>query len=168
MENEEALVGHLIAVAGGEIVGRVRLQKVFYLLDQLGLNSGFSYSYHHYGPYSADVADAVDGAKAFKYVREETRNRQSDGVPFSVFEVGTRPVEEAEDFGDLSADDVRRLTDIMNASSSTVLELAATIHWLKNEPGVDDWRAELVVRKGQKTENGRTEKAVQLLEQLAL
>ena len=34
-------VPSLILAAGGEVVGKVRLQKIVYLLDQIGLNSGF-------------------------------------------------------------------------------------------------------------------------------
>ena len=49
----------LVVAAGGEIVGKIRLQKVVYLLDQMGLNSGFSYQYFHYGPYSEDLAERV-------------------------------------------------------------------------------------------------------------
>lgn len=51
--------GLVAAVPGGELVGKVRLQKTVYLLDQLGLNSGFSYEYHHYGRYSEELAEQV-------------------------------------------------------------------------------------------------------------
>jgi len=168
MENEEELVGQVLSAAGGEIVGRVRIQKVFYLLEQLGLGSGFSYSYHHYGPYSADLMDAIDGAKAFNFVREETRRRQSDGVSFGVFKLGEADLDVPGELGELSAGDVKRYSELMNSQSSTVLEIAATIHWLQHEPGVEDWRSELIARKGQKTGGGRVGKAVELLRNLGL
>jgi len=41
---------HLLKAADGELVGKVRLQKTVYLLDQIGMGSGFTYEYHHYGP----------------------------------------------------------------------------------------------------------------------
>ena len=37
----------LVLANGGELVGSVRLQKVVYLLDQIGLNSGFAFDYRH-------------------------------------------------------------------------------------------------------------------------
>ena len=88
MPDPEEIVASVVFSAGGEIVGRIRLQKEVYLLDQLGLNSGFSYAYHHYGPFSSDLVDAVDGAKAFRFVSEDVRHRRSDGVPFSVYSAG--------------------------------------------------------------------------------
>jgi len=44
------------------------LQKTIYLLDQLGLNSGFEYQYYHYGPYSRELDNAVLDAMAFRLV----------------------------------------------------------------------------------------------------
>jgi len=162
----EQLITSVLASAGGEIVGRVRLQKVVYLLDQLGLNTGFSYSYHHYGPYSADLVDAVDGAKAFRLIEEQTRHRRSDGVPFSVYKLA--PNCELDELGELGALRLRSSVDLMSAYSATVLELAATIHWLRTKETVEDWRAELVRRKGVKTQEGRAEEAVELLRRLGL
>ncbi|MFA7262504.1 MAG: hypothetical protein WC068_05730 [Caulobacter sp.] len=168
MSDPEKLIASVVAFAGGEIVGRVRLQKEVYLLDQLGLKSGFSYSYHHYGPYSADLVDAVDGAKAFRLVEEQTRHRKSDGVPFSVYCKGSALDAALSELGGMSSVEVERLLGIMQGRSATVLELAATIHWLRTKEGLRDWRPELVRRKGIKTEGGRIEEALQLLRTLAL
>lgn len=44
----------------GGVVGRKRLQKVVYFLQQAGCTLGAEYSLHHYGPYSRDVAEACD------------------------------------------------------------------------------------------------------------
>ena len=42
MEREE-IVAAVVAAAGGQLIGRVRLQKAVYLLERLGLNSGFEF-----------------------------------------------------------------------------------------------------------------------------
>src|SRR5665213_3320937 len=127
MPDPEHLIASVVASAGGEIVGRVRLQKEIYLLDQLGLNSGFSYAYHHYGPYSADLADAVDGAKAFGYLEEQSKNRTSDGVPFSIYSFGSKaPAAHSEKVGGLGRGAARPALALMQRLSATVLELAAT------------------------------------------
>jgi hypothetical protein len=56
----------------------------------------------------------------------------------------------------------------MKDETSTVLELAATIHWLREKERVGDWRKELKIRKGSKAEESRIEKACTLLGKIAL
>lgn len=159
----------LLEAADGEIVGKVRLQKVVYLLDQLGMNSGFSYEYHHYGPYSDQLADKVDSDVIFGHIEENVRQRVSDGVPYSVFSLAKLDDGEAGDrLGDLTADEARDALTRMRDRSATVLELAATIHWLSSVEQIDDWHGELIRRKGVKTEQGRADQALQLLSDLGL
>ena len=86
MEREE-IVAVLLRAAGGQLVGRVRLQKVAYLLDRLGLNSGFQYNYGNYGPFSHDLDNAVADAEAFGLVEETFHRRQIDGARYSIFEL---------------------------------------------------------------------------------
>src|SRR5882757_4316052 len=56
----------------------------------------------------------------------------------------------------------------MQRRSATVLELAATIHWLSVIEGISDWKNELIRRKGAKTHNNRDQQAVELLRTLGL
>jgi uncharacterized protein YwgA len=159
----------LLKAAEGEIVGKVRLQKVVYLLDQLGMNSGYSYEYHHYGPYSEELTDEMDSSIIFGEVEENVRRRLSDGVPYSVFSLSeSDDVDVENELGDLPIEKARDALTVMRDHSATVLELAATIHWLSSVEQVDDWRGELVRRKGVKTEEGRTDEALQLLTNLEL
>lgn len=163
-EDGERLVAEVVAAAGGQIVGRVRLQKIFYLLDRIGLESGFDYEYHHYGPYSSELAEAVEDATAFGHIDERTGRRSYDGVPYSIFE---RPrVAPPARFGSLEYSSAAAVLKRMQAEPATVLELAATIDWLRTQERVKDWRLELVRRKGAKTEGGRVERAERLLHDL--
>jgi hypothetical protein len=50
----------------------------------------------------------------------------------------------------------------------TVLELAATAHWLEREEKVGNWQEEIVRRKGTKTQSGRLDQALSLLKELGL
>lgn len=168
MIGNEDIVADVVAAAGDKIVGRIRMQKVFYLLDQLGLNSGFDYEYRHYGPYSADLSEAIEDAKAFAGLQEETHRRQSDGVPYSVFKLVASDRRVMPNIGSLPAATVRNALAKMNRRSATVLELAATIHWLANVERVDDWRSELDNRKGPKTVGGRVSQAEDLLRELEI
>jgi len=164
----ENVVVAVIAVAGGTLIGRVRLQKVFYLLDQLGLNSGFEYEYHHYGPYSEDLSSAVEDAQAFDVLDEEVKRRASDGMRYSVYTSKSTPRISGSLFGSLGVSKATRYTQMLKDEDATVLELAATIHWLRHREKVANWKAELEKRKGIKTKNGRTERASRILQQLGI
>src|SRR6266568_1976340 len=117
----EKLIAEVTHAASGRIVGRVRLQKMFYLLDKLGLESGFDYEYHYYGPYSAALSDAVDDAKAFGLIKENTHHRASDGVRYSVFEEPN--VALLDSIGSLQRGDVRQFLERMQRETASVLEL---------------------------------------------
>ncbi len=146
--------------------GRVRLQKMFYLLDRVGLASGFEYEYHHYGPYSAELVEEIKDAVAFELIHEKPARRVSDGVPYSIFERATLKLGPSLGVMDLRAGE--RALARMQGESATVLELAATIDWLRTREGVADWRHELVRRKGAKAEPGRVERALRLLRDLGI
>ncbi|MBX9625615.1 MAG: hypothetical protein K2X82_17550 [Gemmataceae bacterium] len=54
--------------AGGKIQGRTKLQKTVYFLGLVtGHLDDLGYQAHHYGPYSADVADAVSTLEAIGF-----------------------------------------------------------------------------------------------------
>ncbi|MFG1261095.1 hypothetical protein [Xanthobacter aminoxidans] len=161
---EELVVG-AVALSGGELVGRIRLQKVIYLLDQLGMDSGTHFEYHHYGPYAEAVSDALTDAKFWGKIQESVNFRLADGAPYSSFKT---EVEAPAALGNMSAEEARSLLSKFASCTSTVLELAATIHWLAFHEQRPDWRSEIEVRKAGKTSNGRLEKALSLLRQIDL
>lgn len=157
----------LVMAAGGEVVGKIRLQKIVYLLDEMGLNSGFSYQYFHYGPYSADLAERVEDDVVFGQLQANQRRRVSDGVPYVAYSAT-----KAGDGDGLETHmpiaRLRAALDEMQRQSATILELAATIHWLAAVEYVPEWKAELVRRKGAKARDGRDRKAFELLRTLGL
>lgn len=160
-------VPSLVLAAGGEIVGKIRLQKVVYLLDQMGLDSGFSYEYFHYGPYSEDLAEQVEDDVVFGYLAANKRRRVSDGVPYVSYSAESSG--EGESLGThMPTGRVHSALVEMQRRSATVLELAATIHWLATIEGISDWKTELIRRKGSKTHNGRDGQALDLLRILGL
>lgn len=154
-----------IDAAGGQVIGKVRLQKLVYLLDKLGVPTGFSFTYHHYGPFSEELADVVEDHVVFGRLSAEQR-RRADGVPFVVYKAIHHNHEERS--RSLDSPGVKAALAAMQRPSTTVLELAATIHWLAFVERVENWRAELVRRKGVKTEQGRTAEALALLKELGL
>lgn len=161
------LVTDLVQLAGGELTGRVRLQKIVYLLDRKGLDSGADYIYYHYGPYSEDLWDAVSDAKFFEILLEESVHVDNWSTPYSVFKLaGQREI--PREIGGMSVDEARKLLTKLKSINSTVLELASTVHWLAFVEQVPDWRAEIEVRKAGKTGQDRLERAVRLLNELDL
>lgn len=166
MREREDVVVAVIAAAGGELIGRVRLQKTAYLLDRLGLNSGFEYDYHHYGPYSRDLDNATADAKAFSMITEDFSHRVSDGAMYSIFRLKSDAKDEA--FGDLERGRAKELATLFAQTNVTVLELAATVDWLWRVEKIADWQTEITRRKGMKVRNGRLEKAVALLAEIGL
>lgn len=168
MMEREDIVAAVVDAAGGELVGRVRLQKAVYLLDQLGLGSGFEYEYHHYGPYSRELDFATADAEMLNVVHEELQHRESDGARYSVFRLGDwKPKDEAI-FGHLGRAEAARLARLFATTNITVLELAATVDWLWRKEECGDWPAEVARRKPMKVGNDRLERAIDLLKKVGL
>jgi uncharacterized protein len=165
IEREE-IVTAVVAAAGGKLTSRVRLHKSVYLLDLLGLRSGFDFEYYHYGPYSRDLDNAVADAKAFELVSEDFERRLSDGAPYSVFSLKGEPKQAA--LGDIGPDRASELLRMFVDANVTVLELAATIDWLWRVEGRKSWLLELKKRKSVKARDDRIEKAVSLLQSLGI
>lgn len=158
------LISCVVSASGGKLIGRTRLQKTFYLLDFLGLQSGFSYEYHHYGPYSADLAESVSDATVLSDLKESLLYR-GDGVSYSIFESDfSVPVK----INGMDRSELEGALNLLSEESSVVLELAATAHWLANVEKVASWEDEIKIRKGQKTENGRLKRALDLLDRIGL
>jgi uncharacterized protein YwgA len=166
MTEREDIIAAVVAAAGGKITSRVRLQKVIYLLDRLGMRCGFDFDYHHYGPYSREIDSAITDAKAFSVIEEDFGRRVSDGAKYSIFTLKGEVKTEA--FGKLGRKRTEKIVTLLSKTNVTVLELAATVDWLRNAEKYEDWRSEIIKRKGMKVQGGRLEKAISLLEQIKL
>ncbi|MGE0005201.1 MAG: hypothetical protein AB7S92_06380 [Parvibaculaceae bacterium] len=162
----EDIVTAVIAAGGGRLTSRVRLQKSVYLLDQIGLGSGFDYAYHHYGPYSRDLDNAIADAKAFDLLEEGYGRRQSDGASYSIF--AAKGEMKPEVFARLSPKRASETMRLFVETNVTILELAATIDWLWRFEKRKDWRSEVKKRKSVKAREDRLAKAVDLLTGLGL
>jgi uncharacterized protein len=169
MIEREDIVAAVVAAAEGTLTGRVRLQKTVYLLDQLGLDSGFKFDYHHYGPYSRDLDNATADAKAFNLIDEKFAHRESDGALYSIFELKNGAPAKTRAYGELGAQRTEEFVRTFARTNVTVLELAATIDWLwRYEAHSEDWDREIAKRKPVKVKNGRLQKAVELLGKLGM
>lgn len=151
---------HLVATriiedAGGELVGRTRLQKIAYLLQLAGFGDEFHFEYKHYGPFSEDLARGMEIATAFGQVQEEEQQAGWGGW-YSIYRLpNAQP-----------PSDPRRAEFVQMSKEigAIELELAATAAFLYAVEGIgrtkdgNPW-AETRARKPEKAREGRLERA---------
>ena len=146
-------VAAIIRDSGGEIVGRTRLQKVAYLLTEVGLEDGFDFVYKHYGPFSEDLASAARLGSLLGDLDEIERPTAWGGT-YSVFSV------QGQSGG--TSGPRQSLAKLAASADAVELELAATAVFLRKD-GYDDPWTETARRKPEKATPERVEHAKQLL-----
>ena len=165
--NTEDIVVDLIALNDGQLLGRNRLQRQAYLLHRCGAEFNMRFVYYRYAPHSFELANGVIEACADQRIEIE-RSRGRHGIDHAIFKTG-KEVRHPDNIGCLSSEHARRLIAMMEQVSDTVLELAATIVFLRDERGrgaraVTETRA----RKPLKAQSGRLEGALTLVRRLGL
>lgn len=164
--NIEKLVTDIVSLNKDQrLVGKTRLQKTFYLLDQLGMNSGADFTYHYYGPYSADVASAAEMATLFYNFDATERVSGARSVPYTSY--SSRETAPAR-LGGLSSSTAQSALNAMVQVSDTVLELAATMVFLKRNGFSDSYVEEVRARKPLKATGDRMRLAQNLVKSLGL
>ena len=165
--NADETVVNLIKLHGGELVGRTRLQKETYLLHRCGANLSLAFTYHHYGPYSFELADGLIDADVEDRIEIEERIG-SYGIRYAIFR-SKESDDVGSSFGDLSSDEVRSSIEKMQGVSDIVLELAATVVYLREEGGYgQESKEETKERKPLKATEERMDQALSLLNSLGL
>lgn len=153
-------VARLVHLNGGHLIGKTRLQKSAYFLDAYGAGFGFDFDYHRFGPYSEELANATDDARALNLLEENWRESQG-GIKYAVFHSKSLPGEEQ------ALDSRRRkILKILEGYSAIEVELAATADFLKKNGYVDDPWTETQRRKTTKMNPARLEKSRRLLTEL--
>ena len=148
----------MIRDAGGELIGRTRLQKTTYLTQLAGFSKDFVFGYKHYGPYSEELAEAIEIAAGLSIVNEDER-RADWGGRYSIYRFGGEELVDCPENADRQSF-IRAAARI----GSIELELAATAAFLYSAEGFgkdgngDPW-AETARRKPEKAGEGRLEKA---------
>jgi uncharacterized protein YwgA len=121
----------------GPLVGRTRLQKVMYFLcERLDIDA--AYFPHYYGPYSEEVAGAMDSLVARGLVEEEAEPAATGGpfegklYKYSIEEDGGELVEMIEEVDPADAKRVREhLADLLSDNPSMhALAIASKLHIL--------------------------------------
>lgn len=160
----------LAVTMNGGLVGRLRVQKLMYLLQQKGVCAlePLFFEYHHFGPFSSDVVDIIKGAVRSDIVEEIEDRDDDDG--WKRYEY--RPTRSAEDWAArVTPEDrvlVERVLDVCQGAHWRTLELAATADFLQRTDKThrDTAFQDALQRKPKCVPYAR--EARRLLEQLAL
>ena len=127
-----------------EVDARKRLQKCIYLIQEAGCDLGAEYELHLYGPYSRDVARAVDRLEARHIVDEGVKDNGCGGVQYSykITDAGETFLGECEatEQGKSEGEKIRSYVDLfrnLNDEPLWPLELAATMAFYRCRAGLD-------------------------------
>jgi uncharacterized protein len=156
--NYPVAVTALVNLNGGRMVGKTRLQKTVYLLKECGIDLGFDFDYHHYGPYSEELSIASSDAVALGILKLDWQNAY--GNEYAIFSA-TGPATH----NGLGAEAAAMLK-ILGQYDATVLELAATADFLEKNGYADKAWEETERRKASKISAARVRNAKKLLEEL--
>jgi len=145
-----------------KLIGRTRLQKQMYLLQQLGLPADYQFRMHHYGTYSEGIQSDIMLLERLGLVEEEQQPTRDDERTYSVFTA--RDSAAMDEVGEFS-EQIQRMSE----EDSVVLELAATYDAFFQKTGNHERAQTLLERmKQDKCEDNRMEKARTLLADLKL
>lgn len=115
----------------GVLEGRVRIQKIMYLLRRSSptVLEGVNFYYHHYGPFSSMVVDSVTGALSWRVLEQQVKTFKDDIQRYE-YSPGPGATESTEPLDPQSKAAVTRLVGQVKAEHWRTLELAATIDFL--------------------------------------
>jgi uncharacterized protein len=156
----------IIQDAGGELVGRTRFQKIAFLLKLAGFENSFSFEYRHYGPFSEDLAHAIDVAAALGFIIEEERTAEWGGR-YCIYKLDKSSLDKSFVQDPERENFVRKAKQI----DAVELELAATAAYLFEFEGIgktiegNPWD-ETRRRKPSKASSGRLEHAIEAYKSL--
>lgn len=161
-----SMIQAIVALNSGRLVGRTRFQKTVYLLEKLGLEGPFDFEYHYYGPYSAELAEAIDVASVTGDL-SEAFGVGYHGTPYSIFTTSAEPPSRV---ANVSGEDVRGWLGSLARYTGTDLELASTILFLRDECDVPsaDLDSKVIELKPVKASSDHLSRAWHLLETLGL
>lgn len=130
------LVG--ILQESGKLSGRIRVQKIAYLLQQKGVPElgDVEFVYHHYGPFAEDVADVLTGAVRTGIVVEKAESFDDEWQRYE-YSLGPAGPGYATI---LQQESIALIKGVVSASKDLhwrILELAATALFLEKRDGGD-------------------------------
>ena len=120
-------------------VGKTKLQKLGYFLQEAyGVSTKFPFRMHHYGPYSEALETDVARLRLTGYVKVES---DQQGYGFHITSFDDNPPEEWGQVIEPFGNSIKGMLEEFGNRPVPELELAATIHFVKNlSPGIQKQR----------------------------
>jgi uncharacterized protein YwgA len=115
----------------GKIYGRIRIQKLLYLLKRLGVQEleGVPFSYHHYGPFSSIVAEGLSDCVRAGAIIEHAATLEDARQRYE-YTLGNSEAS-ARSLSPQSIALAKKLVDRVRGDHWRTLELASTIDFLE-------------------------------------
>lgn len=129
----------LVKANGGNVKTRIRMQKLAYLLKRLGDPdlSNAQFTYHHYGPYSREVSDALQDAVVSGLLNERVEHFGHGSIQYSY-----ALTEEGQAWADQTDAGGTRIhksaMKFLVGAHWRALELGATVAYLQERERVHD------------------------------
>jgi uncharacterized protein YwgA len=121
----------------GTLAGRVRVQKVAYLLQQKGMHelADVEFEFHHYGPYSEEVASVLSQAVDANIIVEKTVSFDDEWQRFE-YTLSPRGSEYVAMVGEDSMSLIKTVVSETVDQHWRTLELAATVLFFQKRGGL--------------------------------
>ena len=175
---------HLVIHASGDqIAGRTKLQKTVYFVGVMTrMLPNLGYRPHFYGPFSPDVAEAVEDLRSLKFLRQETQGINAvDSRGFEVARYDYTLTADGKQIAEEKAQQhsavwkriqaaVKRL-DAADASDYVKLSIAAKayfMHGKSSRPTTPDELSKMAQSFGWKVSEQQLQEADEWLESLGL
>ncbi|MCY3822361.1 MAG: hypothetical protein OXG62_00635 [Nitrospinae bacterium] len=158
---QEFLLSLLKSKEGHKITGKKRVHKTIQLMKYSKVEIEADFRILHYGPYSYEVADAIEELVVLGKVTEKEE-------PILNFFQSTFSLHDELSGVDDLGERERKLFEVIDARPTLILEVASTIAFYEDEEGCS--REEAIDKtkylKPTKTEDSVLSKAKELLEEL--
>jgi len=122
----------------GKIEGRKKLQKMVYILKNLGADFKEDFYFHYYGPYSDVLTIELEELKSINVIKEDVKEHDNY-FPTYTYELN---IDDIGVKGDL--ENYKEVIYRLNSENSRFLELVATIMYFKEEK---KYEKEDIIRK---------------------
>ena len=121
----------------GTLEGRVRIQKIMYLLRRSApqVLDGVNFFYYHYGPFSSTIVDSINGALSWRVLEQRVQTFKDDKQRYE-YVLGTGAAESAEPLDGPAKAAVTRVVNMVKDEHWRTLELAATIDFLQQSENI--------------------------------
>lgn len=125
MDASNIIVAVIAATSEKKVVGRKRLQKFSYFLNQVGGPAADDFELRQFGPYSASIAESTNELVAFGELSEDNQPLGTYGMFQSVYTLpeGATP--------NIQLGELKHFLEGLDKFSTLDLEIAATIDYFE-------------------------------------